>query len=136
MVMEIELEKITDYAKGVNVYTDGQKTVYPVSDGKFNDVCAEWNSMLDGAHEMPAFGVSLNSYTVQEMKKGVWAEFYFDGKFESNGMPYEKLLVSVRPENCGFNIIRYTAEYGYDGRCFYYDLNGKNMSGFYNCIVK
>lgn len=136
MVTEIQLEKITEYATGVNVYTDGTNQAYPVGSEKFNDICAEWNEMLDGAHIMPAFGVSLHDETVKQVKKGVWAEFEFDGEYSSDGMPYEKLLVAVNPDWCGFNIVRYTAERGYDGRCFYYDLVGKTMKDFYNELLK
>lgn len=136
MVMQIELEKITQYAKSVNVYIDGVTTAYVAGENRFKEICAQWNNMLVGAHPMPAYGVSLNSQTVKALKSGVWAEFVFDGQFSSNGMPYEKLLVNAQSEWMGFNIIRYTSEYGYDGRCFYYDLNGKDMSGFYNCLVK
>ncbi|MDE7076123.1 MAG: hypothetical protein K2O62_02250 [Clostridia bacterium] len=135
MVTEIELEKLTDFAQSVNVITDGTTETYPVGTDIFNEICAEWNNMLDGAHEMPAFGVSLNDYTVKEMKSGVWAEFVFGRTLSANGMPFDRLLVNAQPEGYGFNIIRHTAESGYDGRCFYYDLAGKTTSSFYNCLV-
>ncbi len=50
-------------------------------------------------------------------------------------MPFERLLVNVQPEWRGFNFVRYTADFGYDGRCFYYDL-ANDMSGFYNVLIK
>ncbi len=134
MIMQVELKKITDYAQGINVYKDGEVTAYKVGETRFNEICAEWNSMLYGAHQMPAFGVSLHRETVKALKSGVWAEFTFDGEMSSNGMPYEKLLVNVQPEWSGFNLVRYTAKHGYDGRCFYYDLVNKDMSAFYNCL--
>ena len=136
MTMQIELEKITDYAQNVSVIIDGSTAVYAVGSDRFNEICAEWNAMTGGAHEMPAFGVSLHREPVKEINRGVWVEFDFAESMEANGMPFEKLLVAVRPENCGFNIIRYTAKHGYDGRCFYYDLVGKNMINFYDCITK
>lgn len=135
MVTQIQLEKIADYSTGINVYIDGETAVYPVGSEKFNEICAEWNAMLDGAHIMPAFGVSLHHETVKQMKKGVWAEFEFDKQYSSNDMPYEKLLIAVNPDWCGFNIVRCTPERGYDGRCFYYDLVGKNMAEFYNVLT-
>ena len=92
--------------------------------------------MLSGAHEMPAYGVSLDRETRKAVKSGVWAEFVFDKALSSNGMPFEKLLVNVQPEWSGFNIIRYTAAHGYDGRCFYYDLVNKDMRLFYDCLMK
>ncbi len=132
--MEIQLDKITDYAQKINVIKDGVTTAYVVGESKFKEICAQWNQMLVGAHRMPAYGVSLNRETVKAVKSGVWAEFVFDKKLSADGMPFERLLVNVRPEWSGFNIVRYTSEYGYDGRCFYYDL-AKDMSGFYNCLV-
>ena len=92
--------------------------------------------MIFGAHEMPAYGVSLNDETTKAMKSGVWAEFSFGRELSSGGMPYEKLLINVEPEWTGFNLIRYTAKHGYDGRCFYYDLVSKDMSSFYDCLTK
>lgn len=127
---------MTRYAKSVNVYINGATTAYIAGDDKFKEICAQWNNMLVGARQMPAFGVSLNGQTVKALKSGVWAEFVLKGQFSTDGMPYEKLLVNVQSEWTGFNIIRYTSERGYDGRCFYYDLIGKNMSDFYNCLVK
>ena len=136
MIMQIELDKITEHADGVKIYNDGKQTVYRVGDDGFKEICAEWNAMIEGAHQMPAYGVSLHAETMKALNEGVWAEFTFPQTFSSNGMPYEKLLVNVCPEWTGFNIVRYTAEYGYDGRCFYYDLVGKDMSKFYNCLIK
>lgn len=134
MVMEIQLDKITDYAQSINVIKDGVTTAYIVGEQRFVEICAQWNKMLVGAHQMPAYGVSLNRETVKAVKSGVWAEFVFNQSLSARGMPFERLLVNVRPEWCGFNIVRYTAEYGYDGRCFYYDL-ADNMTDFYNCLV-
>ena len=91
--------------------------------------------MIDGAHQMPAFGVSINEYTVQEMKKGKWLEFVFPEQTECDGMPFERLLINVQKEGYGFNLIRYNAEQGYDGRCFYLDLVNKNTGNLYNILL-
>lgn len=135
MVTEIELEKLTDYAQSVSITIDGETEAYAVGTPKFNSVCAAWNDMLVGAHLMPAFGVSINDLTLREMQKGVWAEFAFGGEFSAGGMPFEKLLINAQPDWSGFNVIRYSAKRGYDGRCFYYDLVGKTMRGFYDCLI-
>ena len=94
-----------------------------------------FKEMIDGAHEMPAFGVSINNLTMEARSEGLWVEFAFDKTYESNGMPYEKLLIEVRQGYQGFNINRYNSQYGYDGRCFYYDLVNKNMDNFYNILI-
>ena len=135
MATQIKLENITQYASGVNVYIEGESAAYPVGSEKFEEICASWNNMLDGAYTMPAFGVSLHEETLREMGRGVWAEFEFDGQYSSDGMTYEKLLVTVRPDWRAFNIVRYTAESGYYGRCFHYNLGGKDMSAFYNVLT-
>ncbi len=130
MVTEIELEKITEYAKEVVVYEDGRECIYLPENEQFSRICAGFNEMIDGAHRMPAFGVSLNYETVKEIKKGLWVEFVFNQTYSVDEMPFEKLLIKAVEDYSGFNIIRYTSTYGYDGRCFYYDLVGKNMSAF------
>lgn len=135
MVTQINIEKAAAYAKGVNVYIDGEEQTYPVGSPKFEAICLKWEQMLEGAHKMPAFGVSLNGDTAEAMKQGVWAEFFFGGEYSSDGMPFEKLLIAVRAEWSGFNIVRYTAERGYEGRCFYFSLAG-DMSAFYGELIK
>ena len=136
MVTQIDLNSITQYANCVNVYIEGEQQIYPVGAEKFDEICAQWNAMIDSARIMPAFGVSLHNETIGEMKKGVWVEFGFNGQYSSNGMSYEKLLVAVRPDWRAFNIVRYTAERGYDGRCFHYDLVTKTMAEFYNVLTE
>ncbi len=123
-------------AERINVYRDGNVAVYNCNEDKFGEIVAEWNAMCSDAHDMPAYGVSLNGETVRAMQRGLWIEFDFGKTVIHNEMPFEKLLVNVCAEWSGFNLIRYTAEYGYDGRCFYFNLVDKNMSGLYNLLMK
>lgn len=134
MIMDIELQKVFTCAENINVYNCGEIENYSANRNEYKLILDSWNKMISEAHDMPAFGVSLNNETVKAMKKGLWVEFDFNKVYESNGMPYEKLLIEVKEDNYGFNLIRYTKERGYDGRCFYYDLVNKNMSEFYNLI--
>ncbi len=134
MVPEINLEDIAKYVENIAVYNDGNILLYPCGSDKFKKICAAWQGMLICAHQMPAYGVSLNAETLQAVKRGRWVEFDFGQTYCSNGMPFERLLVNVEKEYQGFNVVRYNAENGYDGRCFYFDLNGKDMSDFYNCV--
>ena len=135
MFISVELDKAVECAKKVNLYNEGIVSVLESGSEPFEKIVYEWKAMISGAHEMPAFGVSLNNETLKALKNGLWIEFAFDCAYESIGMPYEKLLISVEKNNQGFNIIRYNSECGYDGRCFYYDLVDKNMSNFYNLIA-
>jgi len=131
----MEIEEVFDETEEIIVYNDGTKTSYGSGDDNFGTIMSSWKELLCGAHQMPAYGVSLNKETVKAMKSGLWTEFVFDGERKSNGMPFEKLLVNVVPDYYGFNLIRYNSEYGYDGRCFYVDLVNKDMSKFYNVLV-
>ncbi|MDE7082602.1 MAG: hypothetical protein K2O89_02735 [Clostridia bacterium] len=135
MIVMEEIVEAFDSAETVSVYNDGDKTVYSSGEEEYAKILACWNEMIDGAHDMPAFGVSLDNYTRQEMKQGLWVEFDFGKVLECNGMPFEKLLISVKKSFQGFNLIRYNADCGYDGRCFYLDLVGKNMDNLYNLLL-
>ena len=135
MVIMEEICDAFDSAETVNIYNGGVKTSYSAGGEEYVKILSCWNDMVSGAHQMPAFGVSINAYTVEEMKKGLWLEFDFNTVLECNGMPFEKLLVKVEKEYQGFNLIRYTAENGYDGRCFYLDLFGKNMGNLYDLLL-
>lgn len=134
MVIMEEIYEAFDYTEQINVYSDGVKTRYSAGDDGYNKILAGWNKMIEGAHQMPALGVSINKLTLQEMQKNLWVEFAFSKQYECCGMSFEKLLVAVNKDYYGFNLIRYNTEYGYEGRCYYIDLVGKNMSEFYELL--
>ena len=60
------------------------------------DIVEAWETITQGAHQMPAFGVSIDRLTREEMKSGNWLEFFFAEKYESNGLPFDSLLFVVR----------------------------------------
>ena len=132
MQVEMNLSNIVESAESINVYNDGNIISFTEKEKTFDVLVEGWQDLLDNSHEMPAFGVSLNRHTTEEMKKGLWIEFVFEKQIFYNEMPFEKLLVKVEKLWQGFNIIRYNASSGYDGRCYYVDLVGKNMSVFYD----
>lgn len=134
MSITVELYEAFDYSDVINVYDEGSVVSYGKGEDRFEEILSGFKTLIDGAHDMPAFGVSINSLTTKEMQKGLWVEFGFDRQYKSNGMPYEKLLINVQKSFAGFNIVRYNADSGYDGRCFYYDLVNKDMSDFYNIL--
>lgn len=135
MCICIELENVFEKAENINVYNDGAVVTYSAQTDGYKNILKAWNIMLDGAHLMPALGVSLHNETLKELKGGLWVEFDFSKLYECNGLPFEKLLIAVHDDYYGFNLIRYTQEYGYDGRCFYYDLVNKNMSSLYDLLL-
>ncbi|MDE6505247.1 MAG: hypothetical protein K2L42_05180 [Clostridia bacterium] len=127
----MEIQTVFNEARDINVYNEGVKTTYSLGDENYKNILDCWNKTIEDSHQMPALGVSINSYTVEEMKHGLWVEFCFERQIQRSELPFEKLLVNVNKGFYGFNVVRYTAQRGYDGRCFYLDLNGKTMDDFY-----
>ena len=128
---EMSLCQIVAESEQIVVYSDGESKTYEKGAGKYNKIIASWTMMTDDALEMPAYGVSLDDLTRREMTSGLWVEFEFKEQLALRNMPFEKLLVKVEDGYRGFNLIRYTAEAGYSGRCFYLQLNDdKTMSEF------
>ncbi|MGN1103699.1 MAG: hypothetical protein ACI4QI_02370 [Candidatus Coproplasma sp.] len=134
MVPEICIEDIAKYTDGINVYDEGNCTAYSKGSDGFAKICAVWTGMMGFARQMPAFGVSLNAETKQAIKSNLWLEFTFPQEYCNNGMTFERLLVNVDKSFSGFNVIRFNSKYGYDGRCFYFDLIGCTMLDLYNAI--
>lgn len=134
----IVFEEIADsfgYADGAALYNDGNKRIFEEGTREFALILDACKEMTGGARQMPAYGVSLNDYTVADMQTGLWVEFIFGETSECDGMPFEKLLIKAERESAGFNLIRYNSRCGYDGRCFYLDLVNKNMSEFCDILL-
>ncbi len=132
----MEIQNVFTEAEEINVYNEGVKVTYSSENDNYKKILENWNSTIENSYQMPAFGVSINNYTVEEMKHGLWVEFCFGKQIERSQMPFEKLLVNVNKNYYGFNVIRYTSQRGYDGRCYYLDLNGNNMDNFYDFLSK
>ena len=134
-MVNMEIFEVFETAEKITVYNQGNAAQYTAGSKPYSEILQCWYSMTEVAHDMPAYGVSLNRETVKALKSGLWVEFDFGKRLEVNGLPFEKLLIGVEREFYGFNLVRYNAENGYDGRCFYFDLNGKNMSDLYNLLL-
>ena len=131
----MQFTEIFNSSSSVILYRDGLSHEFYKGEEEYGRIISGWNELICRAVPMPAYGVSIDKLTREEMKKGEWVEFIFDGRCEINEMPFEKLLVKVEENYCGFNIIRYNSEGGYFGRCYYLQLeDGKNMSRFASAI--
>lgn len=136
MVPEIEIQDIAKYTDGITVYDGGTAVPYTQESAKFKEICAAWTGMMKFARQMPAYGVSLNNETAKAVQKDVWLEFSFPQVYCNGGMPFERLLINVVPEFSGFNVVRFNSQYGYDGRCFYFDLIDSDMADLYAVLKK
>ncbi|MDE7329774.1 MAG: hypothetical protein K2N30_01580 [Clostridia bacterium] len=131
----MEIFEVFNEAEQIIVYNEGEEKSYQRGSEPYACIAECWYTMIKGAHDMPAYGVSLNRETVKALNSGLWVEFDFGKEMQANGMPFEKLLINVQKDFYGFNLIRYTSQRGYDGRCFYFDLVGKNMSNLYDLLI-
>ena len=136
MSISVNLDQAFEMAENINIYNEGAISTYAAGSKQYNDILVCWTDAIRCAHIMPAYGVSLNDYTLEALQSGLWIEFDFGKQLESGEMPYEKLLIQIAKGYYGFNLIRYNSVGGYDGRCFYYDLNGKNLDGLYDLLLK
>lgn len=117
-------------SQSITVYKNGASQTYYKED--FQEILEVFEKMILGSREMPAFGVSVDKLTREELKHGLWIEFNFS-KTMDYGMPFESLLIKVEKDYSGFNIIR---KYNglYEGRCFYLDLEG-TMEELHNFLT-
>lgn len=91
--------------------------------------------MIEDSHTMPAFGVSIHTETLKEIKKGVWLKLQYSQTNYVDDMPFDELLIEINPEFQGFNIIRGNKGI-YEGRCFYIDLTNNTMRLLYDWVNK
>lgn len=114
--------------QSVNIIKEGNVTA--LTKQKYDEYVAIMKNILQGSHDMPAFGVSLDHNTKQALQKGVWLQLTYPTTQEVNGLPFDTLLIELHPNHSGFNIIR--GNNGtYDGRCFYIDLNCNTLTPIY-----
>ncbi len=98
-----------------------------------NLVFPELEKLTDKSYFSPAFGVSIHEHTLEAMKKGIWIEFKYNQENTYAEMPFEKLLIELKPDYYGFNLIRFNNG-KYDGRCYYLNLNVSSTK-FYKFIM-
>ena len=133
--MGMELLQCFNNLQKIEIYNQGYKTEFLKSDKEYESIVYEWNQTCFDAIKMPAFGVSLNEETLKKLSEGIWINFIFNKTQIVDGMFFESLLLNVEREWQAFNLIRYNATTGFNGRCFYLQLNNKNMSNLYNLVA-
>ena len=118
-------------AEMIVFYKDGQQVL--LSQKEQNQIDNLFSEAIEDSFSMPAFAVSLDNLTKEEMKSGLWLEFVFDKTMSINEMPFDSLLVNVNKDQYGINLIRGNDGI-YEGRCFYLDLRGKNLDELYDYL--
>lgn len=127
------LVQLFNYAENINVYYNGDVYSYAKADDNYVSLLIAWQNTICESLEMPAYCVSLDADTKEAIKFDVWLEFCFPKVLEYEGMNFQKLLINVKSDNLGCDLIRYNPQFGYDGRCYHLRLNS-NMTEIYDCI--
>ena len=112
----------------MEVIIDGRVCSLVRGEEQFNAVCQSFYEMNKGGYEMPGYGVSLDKAVREQLKEGLWLRLVYDERQVRNEMPFDSLLVHIKDDHCGYELIR---EYDgkYQGRVFYYSLEkGKTMA--------
>ena len=117
-----QINNYFNQAVEINIYKDNQMYSFKTGEDIFDKILSKINDICEGSIEMPAYGVSLDSDTINAMKKGLWIELDFKKTLTHNDMPFERLLVEINDEFTGINIIR-RHDGLYEGRCFYLNLS-------------
>ena len=132
----MRFEKLTDsfaqYSQMVITIENEQYSLEKGND-KAEVILKALKKITKNANEMPAFGVSIDDLTREDMRCGVWLELVFDVPCKYEGMDFDALLIKVEKNNYGFNLIRKNNG-KYDGRCFYLSLDG-SMDDLYDMIT-
>lgn len=124
-----DIQNYVAEAESVCLYAEGNCTTYASDTAEFAAVLQAWNAMTAQAIQMPAFGVSIDRLTREELRHGYWAEFVFPSAHVCAGMPFERLLFKIEPDYRGINLVRCNGG-KYEGRCYYLDLREGDMKAF------
>ena len=130
----VSIDSFFAEAAGVEVIFEGAASAFDAQSEQFAAVIGALEKINADGYEMPALGVSVDSLTKNEMKKGVWLRFVFSRTREHNGMPFDALLIKIEPNFHGYNIERQNGGV-YGGRCFYFNLNSGDMSLLYDTLI-
>lgn len=115
----------------IEFFKDGNQI--EISSSQLDEIDELFYQSISDAVSMPAFGVSIDSLTKEAIKSGLWLKFIYDETLIINEMPFDTLLIEIKEDLSGVNIIRGNNDV-YQGRCFYLDLNGNNFNDLYNYL--
>jgi hypothetical protein len=119
----------------ITIFNNGTTHEFTPDSAEFKEIMKEFLYLINDAHEMPAYGVSLHEETTQALSNGLWLKFDFDEEREHNDMPFTSLLIYVNPQDQGFNLIR-EYQQRYEGRCFFLSLQQNTMQPLFEVIQK
>ncbi|MBR2467861.1 MAG: hypothetical protein IKB42_02340 [Clostridia bacterium] len=126
--MQEKLGDILLNANGLNFYKSGVSTPADI-----DAVMPHLTELFDRAYFAPALAVVTPKDFEKLIKKGYWVEFCYSRTRTFADMPFDKLIIEIKPKMLGFNILR-NYEGQYNGRCFYLNLQN-NTTNLYNYLL-
>lgn len=102
--LEIMKKKFVDVllsANEINLIKDGN--IAHLNIVQFKE---EFRVLTEGAYYMPGMAKAKDDVIKREKEKGFWLEFKFSKKTEFAEFSFDTLIIRVRPELDGFNVIR------------------------------
>lgn len=131
---EQSINEVIGACDKIEVISDDVVKSFSRADAQAKSILSAIASMNEGGWEMPGYGVSIDRLTREEMKKGMWLRLVYDKRQTRNEMPFDSLLIRVKGEYCGYDLIR-EADSKYQGRVFYFNLKeGKNMQELFSLM--
>lgn len=134
---QMNYENLTDCFKdadNINVMLEGITKNFKRGEKEYKLIIDTLYKITLHSHEMPAFGVSLDNLTRDDMKNGSWIELCFNQTMSHEAMTFDSLLMRIENNHFGFNLIRKNNN-KYDGRCFYLSLDNSTKE-LYEAIGK
>lgn len=133
---EQSINEVIGACDKIEVISDGVVKSFSHADAQAKSILSAIASMNEGGWEMPGYGVSIDRLTREEMKKGMWLRLVYDERQTRNEMPFDSLLIRVKSEYCGYDLIR-EVDGKYQGRVFYFNLKeSKNMQELFSLMQK
>ena len=131
---EQSINEVIGACDKIEVISDGVVKSFSRADARAKSILSAIASMNEGGWEMPGYGVSIDRLTREEMKKGMWLRLVYDERQTRNEMPFDSLLIRVKGEYCGYDLIR-ESDGKYQGRVFYFNLKEcKNMQELFSLM--
>ena len=113
-----QINTVFDDCSSIKLYNDGKVKTFEKGSLEFEKIIQLWQITVNSGYEMPAFGVSIHELTMQSLQSGTHIEFVFDEVNYHNDMPFDSLLLSLQPNQYGYQLIRHYDD-KYQGRCLY-----------------
>ena len=123
-----DIKSILSKVQSIEIFKNGKTKKFQLKEQAFDSTLSAIISKFEGALIQPAFGVSLDNETREELKRGEWIKLNFNSTLTLNELPFEALLFRLENECYGLNLIR-EHQGKLNGRCIYLSFdNAINLS--------